>query len=78
MSFTLGNNILFIDSMLFLNSLLDKLVKNLSGEDFKYLSSVYSDEKLELVKKKGVYPYEYFDNFGRFKEGKLPSIDCFF
>ena len=47
--------------MLFINSSLDKLVKNLS--DFKYLNEVFSGEKLELVKKKGVYPYEYFDSF---------------
>ena len=34
MSFTLNKNIVFIDSMLFLNSSLDKLAKNLSDEDF--------------------------------------------
>ena len=26
---------------------------------------------LELVKEKGVYPYEYMDSFTRFKEDKL-------
>ena len=57
MSFTLNNNIFFIDSMLFMNSSLDKLVKNLSSEDFKYLSEDFSGKKLELVKKKSVYPY---------------------
>ena len=61
MSFTLGKNIVFIDSMLFLNNSLDKLAGNLS--DFKYLSREFRGEKLELVKKKGVYPYEYFDSF---------------
>ena len=78
MSFTLNGNIAFIDSMLFLNSSLNRLVKNLSDKDFKYFSEVFSDEELELVKQKGVYPYEYFNNFGRFKESKLPDIDCFF
>ena len=34
MSFTLNKNIIFIDSMLFMNSSLDKLVGNLN--DFKY------------------------------------------
>ena len=52
MSFTLNNNIVFIDSMLFMNSSLDKLVKNLNSEDFKYLSEEFSGQKLELVKKK--------------------------
>ena len=63
--------------MLFMNSSLDKLAKNLSDEDFKYLSEEFSGEKLELVKKKGVYLYEYFNSFERFKEKKLPDIDCF-
>ena len=62
----------------FLNSSLDKLVKNLSSEDSKYLNGVFNDEKIELVKKKGVYPYEYMDSFKKFKEGKLPDTDCFF
>ena len=76
MRFTLGKNIVFIDSMLFLNSSLDKLAGNLS--DFKYLSREFSGEKLDLVKAKGVYPNEYFDSFEKFKENTLPDIDCFF
>ena len=48
MSFTLGKNIVFIDSMLFMNSSLDKLVKNLN--DFVYLSSVFSGEQLEFFR----------------------------
>ena len=77
MSFTLNNNIVFIDGMLFMKSSLDKLVKNLGSEDFKYLSEVFSGENLELVKKKGIYPYEYVNSFGKFKESKLPDVDCF-
>ena len=37
--------------MLFMKSRFDKLVKNLSDKDFKYLSEVFNGEKLELVKK---------------------------
>ena len=44
-----------------MNYSLDKLAKNVSTEDFKYLSEEFSGEKLELVEKKGVYPYEYFN-----------------
>ena len=57
MSFTLNKNIFFIDSMLFMNSSLDKLVKN--SKDLKNLSNVFKDEQLELVKKKGIYSCEY-------------------
>ena len=75
-SFTLNNIIVFIDSMLFMNSSLDKLVKNLNSEDLKYLDRIYSGEK--LVKKKGIYPCEYFNSFKIFKDSKLPDIDKFF
>ena len=37
MAFFLNKNLLFIDSTQFTNSSLNKLVKNLSDEDFKYL-----------------------------------------
>ena len=46
-------NLIFIDSILFMNSNLDKLVKNLNSEDFKYLSEEFRCEKVELVQKKG-------------------------
>ena len=61
MSFSLVKNIVFIDSMLFLNTSLDRLVKNLN--DFKYFSKVFKGHKLDLVKKKGIYPYEYMNSF---------------
>ena len=47
---------MFIDSMQFMNSSLDKLVKNLSDEDFKYLVEEFGSENLELLKQKGDYP----------------------
>ena len=37
MAFFLNKKLVFIDSMQFMNSSLDKLVENLSDEDFKYL-----------------------------------------
>ena len=63
---------MFIDSMQFMNSSLDKLVKNLSDESFKYLVEEFSSGNLELLKEKGVYPYEYMSSFERFNEEKLP------
>ena len=78
MSFTLNKSIVFINSMLFMNSSLDKLVKKLNDNDFKHLSKEFSGTKLELAKKKGVYRYEYFNSFEKFKESKLPEIDKFF
>ena len=56
MAFAINKNLVFIDSMQFMNSSLDLLVKNLSDNDFKYFSEKFSGEL--LVKEKGVYPYE--------------------
>ena len=41
---------MFIDSMQFMNCSLDKLVKNLSDEDFKYLVEEFDSKNLELLK----------------------------
>ena len=38
MVFILKKNLVFIDSMQFMSSSLEKLVKNLSEDDFKYLT----------------------------------------
>ena len=37
MAFTVNKNLVFIGSMQFMNSSLDKLVKNLNDKDFRYL-----------------------------------------
>ena len=73
MAFTVNKNLVFIDSMQFMNSSLDLLVKNLMDEDYKYLSEEFNSELLELVKEKGVYPYEYINSFKKFSEDKLPD-----
>ena len=78
MAFTINRNLVFIDSMQFMNSSLNSLVKNLSDNDFKYLSQEFSGEFLGLVKQKGVYPYEYMDSFKTFSENKLPDKCKFF
>ena len=42
MTFTINNSFVFIGSMQFMKSSLDALVKNLSHNDFKYLSEKFS------------------------------------
>ena len=69
MAFTVNKNLVFIDSMQFMNSSLDSLVKNLSDNDFIYLSEEFSGEFLKLVKQKG---------FKKFFEDKLPDRSNFF
>ena len=73
MALLLNKNVFFIDSTQFMNFSLDKLVKNLSDEDFKYLVEEFGSENLELLKQKDAYPYEYMNSFGRFNKKKLPA-----
>ena len=58
MSFTINNKLSFIVSFQLDSPSLDSLVKNLSKDDFKYLSQEFDNNVLDLVKQNGVYPYE--------------------
>ena len=78
MDFTVNKNLVFIDSMQFMNSSLDLLVKNLNNKDLEFLSEEFSGEQLKLVKEKGIYPYEYMNSFKRFNEDELPNKSKFF
>ena len=64
--------------MQFMNSSLDKLVKNLSDEGFKYLVEEFDSKNLGLLKQKCAYPHEQMNSFERFNEEKLPARKCFF
>ena len=78
MPFFLNKKFVFIESMQFTNYRVDKLVKNLSDGDLKYLAEEFGSENLELLKQKGDYPYEYMNSFERFNEEKLPARKYFY
>ena len=59
MRFSINNRLSVIDSFHFLSSSLDSLVKNVGKDDFKYLSQEFDSNVLDLVKQKGIFPYEY-------------------
>ena len=61
-----------------MNLSLDKLVKHLSDEDFKYLVKEFGFENLEILKQKCAYPYEYMNSFKRFNKEKLCARKYFF
>ena len=71
------HKIRFIDSFKFMAASLDSLVNNLPENGFNNLKKYYTGNKLNLVKRKGVYPYEYMDSLERLKENKLPSKESF-
>ena len=56
---------------------LEKLVKNLPDNDFKYLTGKFSSKHIELLKLKDAYPYDSMDNFRRFGKKKFPEKKCF-
>ena len=78
MAFFLNKNLVFIDSMQFINSSLNKLIKNLPDKYFKYLIEEFGSEYVELSKQKGAYPYGYMNSFERFNEEKLPAEKYFY
>ena len=52
MSIIVNRNITFIDSLQFYNGSLDTLASNLKNKDFKYLTSEFGTDKLEILKEK--------------------------
>ena len=71
------HEIRFLDSFKFTLSGLEGLVKNLSREDLKETARFFG-EKIDLVSRKGVYPYEFMDDFEKFKKQSLPKKTSFF
>ena len=69
----------FIDCYRFMASSLDKLSSNLADDQCKNLQWFYQEEDaFQLMRRKGVYPYEYMDSWERFEERKLPPKEAFF
>ena len=75
------DNLDFIDSLQFMNASLDKLVSNLSkvgADSFINLAKHIDQDKLPLLLRKSVYPYDYMDCKDRFNETSLPSKEHFY
>ena len=69
----------FIDSFKFMNSGLAKLVENLDKETkVKVTNKFYDGKFLDLLLRKGVYPYDYMDCYDKLSKTDLPSIEDFY
>lgn len=74
----------FIDSLRFMTASLDHLASILPLEKKHILKSecmkygYHSDEMFSLLNRKGVFPYEYVDNWAKLEETSLPSKECFY
>ncbi|XP_043471597.1 uncharacterized protein LOC122504515 [Leptopilina heterotoma] len=74
-------NFRFIDSLRFMAASLEKLASYL--DEYKIVSSVFAStvtdpDKIKLLTRKGVFPYEYFDSKSKLDETELPPIEKFY
>ena len=70
--------IIFKDSMKFMLSSLENLVKNLPEDAFKNLEKYFTPEQVKLLKQKGFFPYEYMDSIEKLKDQKPPPQKAFY
>ena len=66
----------FVDSMKFMGSSLDALVRNLEKDQLVQMKRIFGD-KADLLSRKGVYPYDWMDSFEKVNE-VLPEKSDFF
>jgi uncharacterized protein YeeX (DUF496 family) len=68
----------FLDSLAFLNSSLEELVKNMDG-DLPILERAFPiKEDNELLKQKGVFAYDWHDSVSKMDYAKLPNKESFY
>ena len=71
-------NVAFLDSFQFMSSSLASLVNNLDSLPFtEILKRDYPNLTNETIKRKGVFPYSYFDSLNKLQESSLPSRAAF-
>ena len=66
------------DLYLFLNKSLDYLTGTIDDNDRISLKQEFGEENYKLLTKKGIYPYDYFDEKQKYKELELPKKEKLF
>ena len=62
-----------------MSSSLDQLTRNLPDDAFMETTNHFSDQQLfSLVRRKGVFPYEYISGWDKLDETSLPQKESFF
>ena len=81
MSFKFGP-LKFIDSFQFMASSLEKLVDNLYDDNDKYKNipcvKQYFNDHMDLLCRKGFYPYEFVDSDDKLNYPELPPKESFY
>jgi hypothetical protein len=76
---SIKRGIRFIDSFKFMSFGLGKLVSFLKKKDFKNMRKFYKNKvQLELLLRKGVYPYDYMNDFDKLDEDHIPAKKEFY
>ena len=71
--------LIFKDSYRFLQQVLGDIAESMKSEDFKIMTYLYKDNKyINLLRQKGVYPYEHIDSLDKLNETQLPPIEAFY
>ena len=78
MAFMLGKQLVFLDSMQFMGSSLSNLTNNLPESSFNFIKQEFPNELFNLMRQKGVYPYDYMNSFKMFNEIALPKKEDFY
>ena len=86
LTISLSGHLVFKDSLMFLNASLDTLTTNLSNDDFKKFVNLRAelvpvcDDPLDihLLSSKGVFPYDYLDDWAKLQEKQLPPKEAFY
>lgn len=71
----------FIDSFRFMANSLSELVSYLPQDKFRILTTQFPDlsqNKISLLKKKGIFPYDYVDSMKKLESNTLPEKKHFF
>lgn len=68
----------FIDSVQFLSASLDNLVQALPNDRFVCMKQFFSDTELQLLTRKGVFPYDYLDDIDKLKETSPITKEMFY
>lgn len=71
----------FIDTFAFMPYSLDAMLKNLLDtkktrlREMSVVDGVFDEEVFKHIKRKGIFPYEWFDSVDKLKETSLPSYE---
>ena len=78
MSIIINKNINFLDSLQFSKSTLEDLAANLEDAGFKYLLTEFPQDKLNLLKEKDAFPYEWIDDYRKFLYPNHPPKNAYY